>query len=96
MSYGVPSLQNKYSLIYLFMQIRKNIGLNSIAGFGFGIAFLAALARQVIIRTQQQDSSGSVSDLVRRGHLKSGQRGMYVLLAILSNFSLDSLLHYPP
>ncbi|KAM3389707.1 hypothetical protein ACQJBY_011705 [Aegilops geniculata] len=58
------------------VSIRKNIGLNSIAGFGFGIAFLAALARQVIIRTQQQDSSGSVSDLVRRGHLKSGQRGI--------------------
>lgn len=58
------------------VSIRKNIGLNSVAGFCFGIAFLAAVARQVIIRTQHQDNSGSVADLVRRGHLKSGQRGI--------------------
>ncbi|CAM0903181.1 unnamed protein product [Alopecurus aequalis] len=58
------------------VSIRKNIGLNSVAGFCFGVAFLAAVARQVIIRTRQQDNSGSVADLVRRGHLKSGPRGI--------------------
>uniref|UniRef100_A0ACD5USW7 Uncharacterized protein n=1 Tax=Avena sativa TaxID=4498 RepID=A0ACD5USW7_AVESA len=56
--------------------IRKNIGLNHVAGLCFGVAFLAAVARQVIIRTRQQDNSGSVADLVRRGHLNSGQRGI--------------------
>lgn len=56
--------------------IRKNIGLSSVAGFCFGIAFLAAVARQIIRRTQEKDNSGSVADLVRRGQLKSGQRGI--------------------
>ncbi|XP_051219269.1 protein MULTIPLE CHLOROPLAST DIVISION SITE 1 [Lolium perenne] len=58
------------------VSIRKNIGLNSVAGFCFGVAFLAAVGRQIMIRTRQQDNSGSVSDLVRRGHLKSGPRGI--------------------
>uniref|UniRef100_A0ACD5UEP6 Uncharacterized protein n=1 Tax=Avena sativa TaxID=4498 RepID=A0ACD5UEP6_AVESA len=58
------------------VSIRKNIGLNPVAGFCFGVAFLAAIARQAIIRTRQQDTSGSVAELVRRGHLKSGQRGI--------------------
>jgi len=36
---------------------------------------LAAAARQVIIRSRDHDNRGSVADLVRRGQLKSGQRG---------------------
>ncbi|KAL6652160.1 hypothetical protein ACP70R_011085 [Stipagrostis hirtigluma subsp. patula] len=55
--------------------IRKNIGLNFVAGFCLGIAFLAAAARQVIVRSREHDARGSVADLVRRGQLKSGQRG---------------------
>jgi hypothetical protein len=81
-------------LFYLFLQIKKNIGLNYVAGFCVGAAFLAAVARQVTIRTQQQDNSGSVADLVRRGHLKSGQRGMYVLPSCLTSV-LISFLQYP-
>lgn len=57
------------------MQIRKNIGLNFVTGFCLGIAVLAAVARQVIIRSGERDNKGSVADLVRRGQLKSGQRG---------------------
>ncbi|KAJ1272407.1 hypothetical protein BS78_06G199800 [Paspalum vaginatum] len=55
--------------------IQKKIGPNFVAGFCLGIAFLAAAARQVIIISQERDSRGSVADLVRRGQLKSGQRG---------------------
>lgn len=55
--------------------IQKNIGPNFVAGFCVGIAVLAAAARQVAIRRQERDSRGSVADLVRRGQLKSGQRG---------------------
>jgi hypothetical protein len=62
----------------LCMQIKKNIGLNFIAGFCLGITLLAAVARQVIIRIHERDNKGSVADLIRRGQLKSGQRGMYV------------------
>ncbi|KAL6843678.1 hypothetical protein ACP4OV_026249 [Aristida adscensionis] len=54
--------------------IRKNISLNFVAGFCLGIAFLAAAARKVIVRSQEHDNRGSVADLVRRGQLKSGQR----------------------
>ncbi|CAN6269042.1 unnamed protein product [Urochloa humidicola] len=56
--------------------IRRNIGPNVVAGFCLGIAVLAAVARQVIIRSQERDNRGSVADLVRRGQLKSGQRGI--------------------
>ncbi|XP_039820188.1 protein MULTIPLE CHLOROPLAST DIVISION SITE 1-like [Panicum virgatum] len=59
----------------LFMQIRRNIGPNFVAGFCLGIAVLAAVARQVKIRSREHDNRGSVADLVRRGQLKSGQRG---------------------
>ncbi|KAG2574283.1 protein MULTIPLE CHLOROPLAST DIVISION SITE 1-like [Panicum virgatum] len=55
--------------------IRRNIGPNFVAGFCLGIAVLAAVARQAIIRSREHDSRGSVADLVRRGQLKSGQRG---------------------
>ncbi|GJN01939.1 hypothetical protein PR202_ga19244 [Eleusine coracana subsp. coracana] len=55
--------------------IRKNIGLNFVTGFCLGVAVLAAVARQVIIRSRECDNKGSVADLVRRGQLKSGQRG---------------------
>ncbi|CAL5069608.1 unnamed protein product [Urochloa decumbens] len=55
--------------------IRRNIGPNFVAGFCLGIAVLAAVARQVIIRSRERDNRGSVADLVRRGQLKSGQRG---------------------
>ncbi|CAN6236042.1 unnamed protein product [Urochloa humidicola] len=55
--------------------IRRNIGPNFVAGFCLGIAVLAAFARQVIVRSRQNDNTGSVADLVRRGQLKSGQRG---------------------
>lgn len=58
------------------VSIRRNIGLNSVAGFCFGAAFLVAIARQLIVRSRHQDTSGSVADLVRRGHLKSGPRGI--------------------
>uniref|UniRef100_A0A0E0PD89 Protein MULTIPLE CHLOROPLAST DIVISION SITE 1 n=1 Tax=Oryza rufipogon TaxID=4529 RepID=A0A0E0PD89_ORYRU len=56
--------------------IKKNIGLNFIAGFCLGITLLAAVARQVIIRIHERDNKGSVADLIRRGQLKSGQRGI--------------------
>ncbi|XP_066346177.1 protein MULTIPLE CHLOROPLAST DIVISION SITE 1-like [Miscanthus floridulus] len=56
--------------------IQKNIGPNFVAGFCVGIALLAAAARQVIIRSREHDNRGSVADLVRRGQLKSGQRGV--------------------
>ncbi|GJN26620.1 hypothetical protein PR202_gb14566 [Eleusine coracana subsp. coracana] len=55
--------------------IRKNIGLNFVTGFCLGVAVLAVVARQVIIRSRECDNKGSVADLVRRGQLKSGQRG---------------------
>ncbi|RCV35110.1 hypothetical protein SETIT_7G213500v2 [Setaria italica] len=55
--------------------IQRNIGPNFVAGFCLGIAVLAAVARQVIIRSRERDNRGSVADLVRRGQLKSGQRG---------------------
>ncbi|XP_066349053.1 protein MULTIPLE CHLOROPLAST DIVISION SITE 1-like [Miscanthus floridulus] len=55
--------------------IQKSISPNFVAGFCVGIAFLAAAARQVIIRSREHDNRGSVADLVRRGQLKSGQRG---------------------
>ncbi|PAN39771.1 hypothetical protein GQ55_7G259300 [Panicum hallii var. hallii] len=55
--------------------IRRNIGPNFVAGFCLGVAVLAAVARQVIIRSREHDNRGSVADLVRRGQLKSGQRG---------------------
>ncbi|KAL5215149.1 hypothetical protein ABZP36_004301 [Zizania latifolia] len=56
--------------------IRKNIGLNFVAGFCLSINVLAAIARKVITRTHEHDNKGSVADLVRRGQLKSGQRGI--------------------
>uniref|UniRef100_A0A0D9W8N5 Protein MULTIPLE CHLOROPLAST DIVISION SITE 1 n=1 Tax=Leersia perrieri TaxID=77586 RepID=A0A0D9W8N5_9ORYZ len=56
--------------------LRRNIGLNFIAGFCLGITLLAAVARQVISRIHERDNKGSVADLIRRGQLKSGQRGM--------------------
>ncbi|CAD6262560.1 unnamed protein product [Miscanthus lutarioriparius] len=56
-------------------RIQKSISPNFVAGFCVGIAFLAAAARQVIIRSREHDNRGSVADLVRRGQLKSGQRG---------------------
>jgi len=59
----------------LFMQIRRNIGPNFVAGFCLGIAVLAAVARKVKIRSREHDNRGSVADLVRRGQLKSGQQG---------------------
>nr|CAB3488043.1 unnamed protein product [Digitaria exilis] len=55
--------------------IRRNIGPNFVTGFCLGIAVLAAVARWVIITSQGHDNKGSVADLVRRGQLKSGQRG---------------------
>ncbi|RLM73888.1 uncharacterized protein C2845_PM15G19710 [Panicum miliaceum] len=55
--------------------IRRNIGPNFVAGFCIGFAVLATVARQVIIRSREHDNRGSVADLVRRGQLKSGQRG---------------------
>ncbi|NP_001143538.2 Protein MULTIPLE CHLOROPLAST DIVISION SITE 1 [Zea mays] len=55
--------------------IQKNIGPNFVAGFCVGIAFLAAVARQITLRSREHDNKGSVADLVRRGQLKSGQRG---------------------
>ncbi|KAF8651717.1 hypothetical protein HU200_063230 [Digitaria exilis] len=60
------------------VEIRRNIGPNFVTGFCLGIAVLAAVARRVIITSQGHDNRGSVADLVRRGQLKSGQRGMYV------------------
>jgi len=71
-------------LLSLFMQIQKNIGPNFVAGFCVGIALLAAAARQVIIRSREHDNRGSVADLVRRGQLKSGQRGTYVTNSFIS------------
>ncbi|KAG8082980.1 hypothetical protein GUJ93_ZPchr0014g46693 [Zizania palustris] len=56
--------------------IRKNPGLNYVAGFCLGITVLAAIARKVIIRTHEHGNKGSVADLVRRGQLKPGQRGI--------------------
>ncbi|KAF8702577.1 hypothetical protein HU200_032961 [Digitaria exilis] len=55
--------------------IRRNIGPNFVTGFCLGIAVLAAVARRVIITSQDHDNRGSVADLVRRGQLKSGLRG---------------------
>lgn len=63
------------------MQIRNKIGLNFVTGFCLGTAVLAAVARQVVIRSRERDNKGSVADLVRRGQLKSGQRGRFVLLS---------------
>jgi hypothetical protein len=76
------------------MQIRRNIGPNFVAGFCLGIAVLAAVARQVIIRSREHDNRGSVADLVRRGQLKSGQRGMYVANSLKLHYALSSLIHY--
>ncbi|OEL12912.1 Protein MULTIPLE CHLOROPLAST DIVISION SITE 1 [Dichanthelium oligosanthes] len=57
-------------------KIGRNIGPNFVAGFCLGIAVLAAVARQVIIRSREHDKRGSVADLVRRGQLKLGQQGI--------------------
>ncbi|TVU16018.1 hypothetical protein EJB05_39565 [Eragrostis curvula] len=57
------------------VSIRKNIGLNFVTVVCLGVAFLASVARRVIRRIRESDNKGSVADLVRRGQLKSGQRG---------------------
>ena len=77
----------------LFMQIRRNIGPNFVAGFCLGIAVLAAVARQVKIRSREHDNRGSVGDLVRRGQLKSGQRGKYVTNSLKLHLAFSSSLH---
>ncbi|XP_062186187.1 protein MULTIPLE CHLOROPLAST DIVISION SITE 1-like [Phragmites australis] len=64
------------SVPHAVASIRKNIGPNFVAGFCLGIAVLAAAARQVIVRSGEHDNRGSVAALVRRGQLKSGQRGI--------------------
>lgn len=79
-------------LVSLFMQTRRNIGPNFVTGFCLGIAVLAAVARQVIIRRQDHDNRGSVADLVRRGQLKSGQRGMYVTNSVKLHFAFSSFI----
>jgi hypothetical protein len=78
-----------------FLQIRRNIGPNFVAGFCLGVAVLAAVARQVIIRSREHDNRGSVADLVRRGQLKSGQRGKYVTNSLTLHLAFpSSSLHY--
>ncbi|XP_062226560.1 protein MULTIPLE CHLOROPLAST DIVISION SITE 1-like [Phragmites australis] len=69
------------------VSIRKNIGPNFVAGFCLGIAVLAAAARQVIVRSREHVNRGSVADLVRRGQLKSGQRGIAKLRTYDDPFS---------
>ena len=71
-----------FILLSIFIQIQKNIGPNFVAGFCVGIAFLAAVARQITLRSREHDNKGSVADLVRRGQLKSGQRGTYVTYSL--------------
>ncbi|KAL5650235.1 hypothetical protein ACJX0J_041044, partial [Zea mays] len=56
--------------------MQKNIGPNFVAGFCVSMAFVAAAARQISLRSREHVSKGSVADLVRRGQLKSGQRGI--------------------
>jgi hypothetical protein len=74
------------------MQIRKNIGLNFITGFCLGIALLTAVAKGIIVRSRERDNKGSVADLVRRGQLKSGQRGRYVAIPLKLHFAFSCIL----
>ncbi|TVU01468.1 hypothetical protein EJB05_53072, partial [Eragrostis curvula] len=69
-----PAVVSVMTLLFR-LSIRKNIGLNFVTVFCLGVAFLASVARRVIRRIRESDNKGSVADLVRRGQLKSGQRG---------------------
>jgi hypothetical protein len=79
-------------LLSIFIQMQKNIGPNFVAGFCVSMAFVAAAARQISLRSREHVSKGSVADLVRRGQLKSGQRGMYVTIFFKLHF-VFSLMH---
>jgi hypothetical protein len=75
----------------LFIQIRKSIGLDFVTGFCIAVAFLAAVARQIIIRSREHDNKGSVADLVRRGQLKSRQQGRYFATSLTLHFAFSCI-----